>query len=147
MSKAVRDSQEYSFKVFLLPKIGNHRNSSDMAVEFVNFDLADKNQKENFEKIQALIKEKQVPVANQGKYKPKDVLKTIKERTGISKSQNWHATMWRKHGVRPSTNDQNKTKTKTKFCQYDIVHNDYIYTEDWINMLVKDEIVQGNKIV
>ncbi len=147
MSKAVRDSQEYSFKVFLLPKIGNHRNSSDMAVEFVNFDLADKNQKENFEKIQALIKEKQVPVANQGKYKPKDVLKTIKERTGINKSQNWHATMWRKHGVRPPTNDQNKTKTKTKYCQYDVVHNDYIYTEDWINMLVKDEIVQSSKTV
>ncbi|TSC65130.1 MAG: hypothetical protein G01um101477_613, partial [Candidatus Doudnabacteria bacterium Gr01-1014_77] len=30
---------------------------------------------------------------------------------------------------------------------YDVVHSDYIYTEDWINMLVKDEIVQSSKTV
>ena len=147
ISRVVRDSQEFSFKVFLLPKIGNHRNSSDLAVEFVNFDLADKNQKENFEKIQALIKEKQVPVANQGKYKPKDVLKTIFERTGIEKSTNWHTDMWRKYAARPATNDQNKTKTAAKYCQYDVVHRDYIYTEDWVNLLIKEEIVVANKVL
>jgi hypothetical protein len=145
ISKTVKDSQEFSFKVFLLPKIGNHRNTSDLAVEFVDFDLADKNQKENFEKIQALIKEKHVPVANQGKFKPTDVLKTIKERTGIEKTPNWHTEMWKKHGVRPATKDQDKTKTKSKFSQYDVVHKDYVYTEDWINLLIKDEIVINKK--
>jgi len=145
ISKTVKDSQEFSFKVFLLPKIGNHRNSSDLAVEFINFDLADKNQKENFEKIQALIKEKHIPVANQGKFKPTDVLKTIKERTGVTKSPNWHTEMWRKYGVRPATIDPNKTKTKSNYCQYDVVHSDYVYTEDWVNLLIKDEIMVNNK--
>lgn len=145
ISKTVRDSQEFSFKVFLLPKIGNHRNSSDLAVEFINFDLADKNQKDNFEKIQALIKEKHVPVANQGKYRPKDILKTIQERTGAIKSQNWHTEMWKKHSIRPSTKDVDKAKTKSKYCQYDVVHNDYVYTEDWVNLLIKEEIVVSTK--
>lgn len=145
ISKNVKDSQEYSFKVFLLPKIGNHRNSSDLAVEFIDFDLADKNQKENFEKIQALIKEKRVPVANQGKFKPKDVLEAIKERTGVKKNQNWHADMWRKYEVRPSSKGLDKTKTKAKFCQYDEVHDDFIYTDDWVSMLVKNEITPAIK--
>jgi hypothetical protein len=107
--------------------------------------LADKNQKENFEKIQALIKEKHVPVANQGKFKPTDVLKAIKERIGVDKSSNWHSEMWKKHAVRPPTKDLNKAKTNLKYCQYDVVHKDYLYTEDWVKFLIKDEIVVNNR--
>jgi hypothetical protein len=53
--------------------------------------------------------------------------------------------MWRKHAVRPATIDPNKTKTKSKYCQYDVVHSDYVYTEDWVNLLIKDEIMVNNK--
>lgn len=143
LSKRIKDSQDFSFKVFLIPKIGNHRNSSDLAIEFVPFDQADKDQQENLEKIQALIKDRQVPVANQGKYSPTKVLTEIEIRTGKKQTMNWHTSMWKKYKIRPNRNDLKKEKCDTRYCQYDVVHNDYIYTEEWVNQLIKEEIVKN----
>lgn len=143
LSKRIKDSQDFSFKVFLMPKIGNHRSSSDVAIEFVDFDLADKNQFENLEKIQALIKDRQVPVANQGKYKPTGVLVEIENKTGKKFSVAWHTDMWRKYKARPNSSESKRDKCDTKYCQYDVVHNDYVYTEEWINLLIKNEIING----
>jgi len=143
VSKKVRDSQKFSFKVFLIPKIGNHRNTSDIAMEFVDFDLASKDQQDNLEKIQTLIKDRQVPVANQGKYKPTSVVAEITNRTGVEFNVSWHTDMWKKYKVRPDSTMLKKEKCITKYCQYDVVHNDYVYTEEWINHLIKKEIIKG----
>lgn len=142
LSKYVKDSQDFSFKMFLIPKIGNHRNSSDLAIEFINFDLADKNQHGNLEAIQALIKDRQVPVANQGKYKPTNVISEIESKTGKKFNVPWHTAMWKKYKVRPDSSELKREKCSTKYCQYDVVHNDYVYTEEWINLLIKNEIVK-----
>ncbi|GBE17185.1 hypothetical protein BMS3Abin15_01022 [bacterium BMS3Abin15] len=143
LSKKIKDSQNFSFKVFLVPKIGNHRNTSDVAIEFVDFDLDDKNQLGNIEQIQALIKYKQVPVANQGKYRVKDVISEIKTKTGKKLTPHWHVQMWKKYKVRPGAHESKKDKCKPRYCQYDVVHNDYVYTEDWVNLLIKEEIVKN----
>lgn len=141
LSKRIKDSQDFSFKVFLIPKVGNHRNSSDVAIEFIPFDQADKDQQENLEKIQALIRDRQVPVANQGRYKPTSVIAEIENKTGKKFTVNWHTEMWKKYKVRPMLADSKKDRCDTRYCQYDIVHNDYVYTEEWINLLIKNEIV------
>lgn len=141
LSKKIKDSQDFSFKVFLIPKIGNHRNSSDVSVEFIDFDLANKDQYGNLEKIQALIKDRQVPVANQGKYSPTNVLLEIENKTGKRFNMPWHTSMWKKYKVRPETKEVKRDKCNIKYCQHDVVHNDYVYTEEWINHLIKNEIV------
>lgn len=141
LSKQIKDSQDFSFKVFLIPKIGNHRNSSDVAIEFVPFDQSSKDQQENLEKIQALIRDRQVPVANQGKYKPTSVIAEIENKTGKKFTVSWHTEMWKKYEVRPASADLKRDKCDTRYCQYDVVHNDYIYTEEWINLLIKKEII------
>lgn len=46
---------------------------------------------------------------------------------------NWHTSMWKKYKVRVSS-----TNCNIKYCQYDIPHDDYIYTDDWIELLVKE---------
>lgn len=143
LSKKVRESQDFSFKVFLIPKIGNHRNSSDISIEFVNFDLDNKDQQGNLEQIQALIRDRRIPVANQGKFRVKDVLADIENKTGKKFNQSWHTQMWKKYKVRPNANETKKDKCDVRYCQFDVVHSDYIYTEDWVNHLIKKEIVKN----
>ena len=75
------DSQ-YSFRVFLIPQLCNHRSSSDCAVEFVRYDPEHPEEFESIKKNIALIKEKRIPVANQGRYKPQMVCDALSEKLG-----------------------------------------------------------------
>jgi ABC-type cobalt transport system substrate-binding protein len=81
LSADISDSQKFSFKAFFIPKLGSHRNSSDVAVEYVKFDSTNSEEMKKYEKFIVGIKEKTVQVANQGKYKPSKVLELVKEKT------------------------------------------------------------------
>lgn len=136
LDSEIINSQNYSFKAFLVPKIGNHRSSSDIAIEFVKYDENDPQEMEKYEKAIIAIKEKQIPVVNTNLYKPSDVISALGEK-GIEKTIHWHTQMWQKYKVRPSRNEKEKTKTKSEYCIYDSAHNDYLYTEKWIDILIK----------
>jgi hypothetical protein len=131
------NSQNYAFKAFLVPKIGNHRSSSDIAIEFVKYDESNPQEMEKYEKAIIAIKEKQVPVVNTNLYKPSDVISALRKK-GLEKTIHWHTQMWQKFKVRSSSNSGEKTKTKSEYCIYDSAHNDYLYTEEWIELLIKE---------
>lgn len=148
LSSNIINSQEYSFKAFFIPKLGNHRNSSDIAVEFVKFDPNDPGEMKKYEKLIVGIKEKTVPVINPGKYKPSKLYEIFIKKFGTERYRflktkgafmHWHTLMWKKHKVRPSNHDSNKLNCNTKYCQYDEPHQDYIYTKEWIEFLIKSE--------
>lgn len=128
------NSQQFSFKAFLVPKIGNHRSSSDIAIEFVKYDESNSKEMEKYEKAIVAIKEKHIPVVNTDLYKPSDVLREL-DRKGLKKTMCWHTTMWQKFKVRPSSSVKAKTNTKSDFCIYDKAHRDYLYTTKWIDLL------------
>jgi hypothetical protein len=113
--------------------LGNHRDSSDIAIEYVKFDPNNSEEMAKYQKFIVGIKEKIIQVANQGKYKPSDVLRIIKEKTEQKKGMNWHTRMWKNHEVRPTPKN-----CKTQYCQYDEPHKDYIYTDAWIDFLIKN---------
>ncbi|MCL5409868.1 MAG: DUF3644 domain-containing protein [Patescibacteria group bacterium] len=139
----VLNSQQYSFKAFLVPKIGNHRSSSDIAIEFVKYDENNPEEMAKYEKAIVAIKDKHIPVANIDLYRPMNVLAELKSK-GINKTMHWHTTMWQKFKVRPSFNAKDKTKTKGEYCVYNKAYNDYLYTQKWIELLIK-ESASGNK--
>jgi len=147
LSLNIADSQKYSFKAFFIPKLGNHRQSSDVAIEFVKFDPDNLEEMKKYQKMLVGIKEKTIPVANQGKYKPGDIYKIIKSKINNNqvlylktkgKFIAWHTSMWKKHKVRPNAKSSDYKKCNTKYCQYDEPHKDYIYTEKWIDFLIKE---------
>jgi len=76
----IANSQEYSFKAFFVPKLGNHRNSSDIAIEYIKFDPNNPEEMKKYEKMIVGIKEKTIAVANQGKYKPSKVLEILEKK-------------------------------------------------------------------
>lgn len=133
----VINSQKFTFKAYLVPKIGNHRTSSDMAIEFVKYDESNPEEMEKYNKAIVAIKEKAVPVANLNHYKPTQVLEKLAEH-GFSKNPHWHTTMWRRYKVRPGGNATNKSDCKTDYCVYDSAHSDYLYTDAWVELLIAE---------
>lgn len=129
------NSQSYSFKAYLVPKIGNHRSSSDVAIEFIKYDEANPEEMQKYDKAIIAIKEKQVPVANANLYKPSQVLTKL----GLKKGKmSWHTDMWKKYKVRPSKDDSRKHNCKYEYCVFDTAHSDYLYTDRWIELLKKE---------
>jgi hypothetical protein len=87
------------------------------------------------EKLKVLIKEKQVQVANQGKYTPQHVVNLVREATGLPFNINHHTNAWKLNQVRP----QKKVPhgCKIEYCQYDEAHKDIVYTDKWVQLLIE----------
>lgn len=134
LSEQIYQDQKFSFRVYLIPKIGNHANSSDIAYEFVKYDPNNPKELEGVIKQIALIREKRVPVANQGKFKPSDVAKLVSEKINRPFNVHNHTQAWKFYKIRKS--GETAEDCRTEYCQYDEVHRDYIYTQDWVDFLV-----------
>ena len=136
LSQDVYDSQEYSIKILLIPKVSNN-GRAELAVDFVNWNSLSEEDKESYSKVTTIIKDKVVkqPVANVNMLKPKDVVKSIKEKTGCDIGVNNHTCLWKAFGVRPPNNSDSKFDTNAKYCVYDEPHEDYLYTNDWAEFI------------
>lgn len=128
-------SQNYSFRVFLIPRLGNHSTSSDAAIEFIDYDPDKPEEMKQIEKLVALVKEKQIQVANQGKLRPTQVVERIKEATGKEFNMAHHTNAWKLYKARPRNCEPKGCQTN--FCQYDEPHRDFVYTEQWVQFLIK----------
>ena len=140
-------SQEYSVKLIQMPKIAN-ANRSDLAVEFVNWNAISNEDKENYNKITTIIKDKVISkeVINPGKLKPGEVLNLVNSKTYFKINHFDHKCLFYIFSIRPSKEDVklDPFETNTKYCHYDEVHNDYVYQEDWVNFLIN---IINNKLI
>ena len=138
LSDEVYNSQEYSIKLLQIPKVSN-TNRSELSIEFVNYDSLNDADKENYDKITAIIKDKIIkqPVSNVNMLKPLDVINAVKEQTGITMGINNHTDLWKAFKVRPKTDSISKFETNEKYCIYDEPHDDYLYTSDWVEFIVQ----------
>ncbi len=140
LSTDITNSQDFAYKVFVIPNVGNHRNSSDVAINFIKIDENNSEELTKYSKSIIAIKQQKIQVANQGRLKPTGVVEEIKMKTGIKKTIHWHTTIWKKHKVRKLGKD---VKTTAKYCQYDVPHKDYIYTDKWVDFLIKEEKIKS----
>lgn len=131
-------TNEYAFRVYLVPKLGNRPSTSDLAVEFVKFDDKNPVEMEKYTRAVAIIKEKQVSVANLGLLKPGEVVTQVRDRTGRPFSHHQHCQCWRFYHVRPAGGDPKPANCDNRYCFYDSAHNDYLYTSAWVEHLAKE---------
>lgn len=129
---------KYSFNVFLVPKVVNRQNAADAAIEFVHVDAASPAELERLQKLNVLIKEKHIPIANLDMYKPTQVVKKIQARLPHKFTMNSHSACWRHFKVRPSYGAAKPEITIPQYCIYDQPHNDYLYTSAWIDKLIRE---------
>ncbi|MGE0886527.1 MAG: DUF3644 domain-containing protein [Blastocatellales bacterium] len=136
----IYSDMEYSFKVFLVPNVGNHRSQDALAVEFVKYDSLEPEDADKYKKIVALIKDRHVPVANLDLMKAGDVAKRVAAaiRPRAFTASTHHARCWKYYKVRPANGSNNPMACNPKYCAYDEAHQDYVYTEAWVDFLIKE---------
>ena len=129
---------KYSFSVFLVPRVANRANSADAAVQFIKVDEASPDELARLAKLNVLIKEKHIPIANLDRYKPSEIVEALNKRLPNPINIHTHTCAWRHYGVRPGSNDEHPEHTKPEFCIYDEVHEDYVYTKAWLELLARE---------
>lgn len=135
----------FSYKVFLFPKVANHRGQEELAVEFVKFDPS-KVESEYYKHLVSLIKPTVTQVANQGMLKPSmvaaAVLPVVKDVLGDDAkfdAASHHARACYYYKIRPRRGEGDPMKTDVRYCQYDEPNKSYLYTEAWVTFL-KEEL-------
>lgn len=134
---AVLSSMKYSYNVFLVPKVSNRASASDAAVEFIKVNEASPEELARLEKLNVLIKEKKIPIANLDLHKPSVVVQKINQHCPHIVTQNAHSDAWRHFGVRPASGAPRPEQCRTEYCVYDEAHGDYLYTQAWVNKCIQ----------
>jgi hypothetical protein len=129
---------KYSFNVFLVSKVVNRQSAADAAIEFVHVDAASPAELERLQKLNVLIKEKHIPIANLDMYKPSQVVKRVQAALPYRFTMNSHSACWHHFKVRPPHGAAKPEVTLSQYCVYDQPHNDYLYTNAWIEKLLRE---------
>ena len=132
------NSTKYSFNVFLVPKVVNKKDLADTVIEFIRVDEANKDELARLEKLNVLIKEKHIPIANLDLYKPMQVVAKVQAQLAHKFTVASHTAAWQYFKIRPAGAATKPESTDSKFCIYDAAHKDYLYTEAWVDKLAKD---------
>jgi hypothetical protein len=136
----VFEKQEYSIKLIQVPKVSN-TSRSDLAIEFVNWNSISDEDKENYEKVTAIIKDKVIKkeAINPGKRKPGDVISKVNDEINFAINHYDHKCLYTCLKIRPaSANDiDDPFETNTNYCHYDEVHDDYIYQDEWAELIIR----------
>ena len=138
LNQDIFNSQEYSIKLLQIPKVSN-TNRSDLAIDFVRWNELDSRDKEIYEQIITLVKDKKVSVEakNVGRLLPGQVVKKVKETARLDFNLHDHRCLYIIFSVRPPGGDPNPDETNTKYCHYDFANRNYAYQEDWVDFIVK----------
>jgi len=136
LSDDVLTDEAYSFKVFLIPKVGVHAKSSDLAVEFVKYDPSKPEEMKQYERLVTLIKPKHISVANLNGLRAGQVVQQVAARIPRKFTHHSHQKCWRHYETRPPGNSENPEHCDNRYCYFDAVHGDYIYTPAWVEFLV-----------
>lgn len=138
LSTEIYSDLAYSFKVYLVPKVGAHASKDAVAIEWVKYDPDKPEEIKQYERIVALIKPKEVRVANLDLLRPGEVAKKVA--AAIGKPFNvghHHVACYRHFNARPTKGAPDPKACDTRYCVYDAAHRDYLYTQEWVDHLVK----------
>jgi hypothetical protein len=138
LSEDVFNSQEFSVKLIAIPKVAS-ASRNDTSVEFLKWDTLTHEEQEEVQKLTAIIKDKVVKVegANVGRYRPSIVVEKVQVSGITDFSILGHTLLWQIFKIRPLRDADDPFDTNTKYCYYDQAHSDYLYTDNWVNFIVK----------
>ncbi len=135
------NSPRFSFKVYLIPKLVNKENHSDIAVEFVKIDSANQDICKNYENLVVAIKD-----LNERFYRASEVCEEIishfkdKYNRDISFTPFFHHARCAKYyKIRKGYKTKNPAMTNTEYCRYHQAFKQYESSRAWIEKL-KEEL-------
>lgn len=137
LSGDVQNDLAYSFKVFLVPKIGNHASKDSVAVEWIKYDPSKPEEMRHYEKVVAMIKPKEVQIANLGLLKPTQVANKVAAKIGTQFTVYDHKLCYEHFKIRPLGGASDPSACNPQFCVYDDLHKDYCYRPEWVDFLAQ----------
>lgn len=138
LSEEVYNSQEFSVKLIAIPKVAS-ASRNDMSIEFLKWDTLTPEEQEEVQRLTAIVKDKVVRVegVNTGRHRPSIIVNKVNENGIPEFSIPNHTAMWKLFKVRPSRGTEDSFDTNVKYCYYDQAHDDYLYTDAWIDFIVQ----------
>jgi hypothetical protein len=147
ISPDITASGKYSFKAFLI-QVANHKTDTALPIQFVHYDKLSEEDKEHVSQFGAMVKFKEVPVSNLDTLRAGDIVKAVQAALGSPKVERGgkqvdkfnlatHARCWKRYKARPPSGSSTPQETNWKFCVYDKRHNDYGYTQAWVDFLIE----------
>lgn len=137
LSTEVQSDLAYSFKVYLVPKIGSHASRDAVAVEWIKYDPSKPEEMHQYEKVVAMIKPKEIQIANLGLLKPTQVANEVSKRIGRRFTTYDHKLCYEHFHVRPPAGAAEPSACNAQFCVYDDLHRDYCYRPEWVQFLTE----------
>lgn len=131
-------SMKYAYSVFLVPRVVNRVSAADAAVQFVKLSETDPDELERLTKLNVLIREKHIPIANLDLHRPAEVVALVNEEIDEPINLHEHTCAWRHFEVRPPSKARKPGETRSEYCVYDRAHRDYLYTSSWVTRLVRE---------
>ena len=140
LSDDIFNSQEFSIKLIQIPKVSN-TNRRDVAIEFVNWNQLSNEDKDNYERLLAIIKPKVVKqdVANGNKYSSGQVVTKVNTLVDGEFKQYDHLCLYYIFSIHPYGHEKEFMEnydTNTEYCLFDDAHNDFVFYEKWIDFIV-----------
>jgi hypothetical protein len=133
---ALAADNAYDFRLYLIPHTGPP-SEADAAMTFVRLEDLDDEQRAQVDAAMTIIREKQVPVSNLGSLLPNQVVERVKDQTSIRFNMSDHTRCWQRFEVRPPANSPDPQNTKPQFCRWDQAFERWVYTEAWVDYLVR----------
>ncbi len=133
----VLNHSAYDFRLYLIPKTSS-KAQADAAIEFVRLSDLTPEQREKVDESLVIIRDRQVGVANKGSMRPTQVTKAAQAQIPWKfRTTPEHFRASQHFKVKPPTGGS-KTGTDGRYCVYDDAHEDYVYTQAWVDKLVQE---------
>ena len=147
ISADVSNTGQFSFKAFLI-QVVNHQSQDATPIQFIQYDKLNDEQKAEVGRIPALIKLKQVSVLNDDLLKAGTVVQKVHAALGNVMTErhgkqvqkfnlDTHRRCWQRYEVRPAGTSDKPEFTDQRYCIYDRAHRDYLYTNEWVQFLIR----------
>jgi hypothetical protein len=133
---ATRIDYRYDFRVLLIQQTAP-KTQADVAMRFVRLDELPDRQREQLQVVDTIVRDKHVPVEHMNEYRRNEVVELVQERLGLRFTTNDHTIAWKHYKIRPPRGAAHQERTDPRYCVWDRAHGDHLYTDAWINRLVK----------
>lgn len=145
LAPGVAENQRFEFRLNLIPK-KTSKTDADLAINFVRLDDLTDEDRETMEQLgktgKALVIEKERPVHNLGRLRPTDVVELVNSQIPFKFHMGHFVRAWKKLRVRPEAGTWRKpsdpSRTDQRYCVYDAVHGDYVYTPAFADKIVRE---------
>ena len=136
LAPEVANEQQFAFKVFLIPQLANHRTRETLAVEWIPLEEYDPATLEAFNQAIVLLKPQHVPVPNLDNMLPGKVIEEVGEQIPWRFRQYEHTQCWKHYEARSSAGTGEPNDCDSRYCLWDPVFRNYVYTNLWVDKLV-----------